>query len=65
MDDYAEFGSPASLEVDRQSYSVKHLGAGLTAFNTYELGMGLLTPSLTLMGYRDLNDTEIIVKRPD
>lgn len=63
VDDYAEFGSPASLEVDRQSYSVKHLGAGLTAFNTYELGMGLLTPSLTLMGYRDLNDTEIIVKK--
>ena len=60
--DYSESGSPASLEVDRQSYSVKHLGAGLKAFNTYELTMGSLTPSLSLMGYRDLNDSEVITQ---
>ncbi|EAQ1566555.1 autotransporter outer membrane beta-barrel domain-containing protein [Salmonella enterica] len=62
VEDYAESGSPASLEVDRQSYSVKHLGAGFTAFNTYDLAFGKFTPSLSLMGYRDLNDSEVITE---
>ncbi|ENA1774188.1 autotransporter outer membrane beta-barrel domain-containing protein [Yersinia ruckeri] len=62
VDDYAESGSPASLEVDRQSYSVKHFGAGVTAFNTYNLSLGTLTPSLSLMGYRDLNTSEVITE---
>ncbi|HAU3160554.1 TPA: autotransporter outer membrane beta-barrel domain-containing protein [Salmonella enterica subsp. houtenae] len=62
VEDYVESGSPASLEVDRQSYSVKHLGAGFTAFNTYDLAFGKLTPSLSLMGYRDLDDSEVITE---
>ncbi len=60
VDDYEETGSPASLRYDRQSYSVKHFGAGFTAFNTYQTSYGQLTPLLSVMAYKDMDETQVI-----
>lgn len=58
VDDYNETGSPASLKYDRQSYSVKQFGLGLTAFNTYDIAYGQLTPLFSVMAYKDMDDDE-------
>lgn len=55
-DDYNETGSPASLKYDRMAYETKQLGAGFNLSNTYNTNLGKLTPSLSVMGYLDLDD---------
>lgn len=60
IEDYNETGSPASLKYDRTSYSVKQLGAGVTAFNTYDMAYGQFTPLFSLMAYFDMDDDERI-----
>ncbi|MGF1726812.1 autotransporter outer membrane beta-barrel domain-containing protein [Photobacterium nomapromontoriensis] len=60
VDDYSETGSPASLKYDRTAYSVKHFGAGFTAYNTYDIAYGQFTPLFSLMAYFDMNDDERI-----
>lgn len=53
LENYAESGSVASLGYEKQTTSQAKLGAGVNASTTFELGNGILTPSLSAMGWYD------------
>ncbi|KEI70657.1 autotransporter domain-containing protein [Endozoicomonas elysicola] len=60
VEDYEESGSPAALRFDRQSYVVNEFGIGAVASQSFRTEHGILTPSLTMMAYRDLSNDEVI-----
>ncbi len=60
VEDYEESGSPAALRFDRQSYVVNEFGIGAVASQSFRTEHGTLTPSLTMMAYRDLSNDEVI-----
>ena len=60
VDEYQESGSPAALRFEQQKYTVMELGAGLSASYPVTTGLGIATPSFTLMGYKDLSDDAFI-----
>ncbi len=60
VEDYAESGSPAALKYDRKTYVANEFGIGAIASQSFRMEMGVLTPSLTIMAYRDLSNDEVI-----
>lgn len=61
VEDRQETGSIASLQYDRETYSVGYLGAGVNVYNTYELPQGSFTPSASFSMYYDTNKKKHIV----
>ena len=60
VEDYAENGSPAALKYDRKTYVANEFGIGAIASQSFRTDLGVLTPSLTMMAYRDLSNDEVI-----
>ncbi len=70
VENYEESGSVASLAYEKQTVSQAKLGAGMNLSSTFEIGNGILTPSMSAMGWYDFNaDNQsisgYIVERPE
>ena len=53
IEDYCETGSPASIDYGKQTVNQVKLGMGTHISSTFEIASGILTPSLTAMGWYD------------
>ncbi len=60
VEEFQETGSPAALRYEQQKYTVMELGAGLSASYNIPVEIGVVTPSFTVMGYKDLSNDEFI-----